>query len=145
MQETEETRDLSLGREDSPGGEHGNPLQYSCLENPTDRGTWWATVHGVTKSRTQLKRLSMKVSDCHHGLQNPCWVKREMRRLGGKRDSGEGQWKSGKVSRFEMLIRIKKCWCGSTNQRDECGMLEMTILKAVQLLRMARFRIRPRE
>ena len=32
-----------LGR--SPGGEHGNPLQYSCLENPTDRGAWWATVH----------------------------------------------------------------------------------------------------
>ena len=50
-----------------------------------------SSVHGVTKSRTQLKRLSMKVSDCHHGLQNPCWVKREMRRLGGKRDSGEGQ------------------------------------------------------
>ena len=36
-----------------------NPLQYSCLENPTDRGAWRATVHGVTKSQTQLKRLSM--------------------------------------------------------------------------------------
>ena len=36
----------------SPGGGHGNPLQYSCLENPMDRGAWWATVHGVTKSRT---------------------------------------------------------------------------------------------
>ena len=34
----------------SPGGGHGNPLQDSCLENPTDRGVWWATVHGVTKS-----------------------------------------------------------------------------------------------
>ena len=33
----------------SPGGEHDNPLQYSCLENPMDRGAWWATVHGVTK------------------------------------------------------------------------------------------------
>ena len=32
----------------SPGGEHGNPHQYSCLENPMDRGTWWATVPGVT-------------------------------------------------------------------------------------------------
>ena len=30
----------------SPGGGHGNPLQYSCLENPIDRGAWWATVHG---------------------------------------------------------------------------------------------------
>ena len=35
-----------------PGGENGNPLQYSCLENPMDRGTWWATVQGVKKSQT---------------------------------------------------------------------------------------------
>ena len=41
-----------LGR--SPGGGHGNPLQYSCLENPMDIGTWWATVYGVTKSQSQL-------------------------------------------------------------------------------------------
>ena len=34
----------------SPGGGHGNPLQYSCLENPMDRGTWWATVHRITES-----------------------------------------------------------------------------------------------
>ena len=34
----------------SPGEGNGNPLQYSCLENPRDRGAWWATVHGVTKS-----------------------------------------------------------------------------------------------
>ena len=36
----------------SPGEGNGNPLQYSCLENPMDRGAWWATVHGVTKSWT---------------------------------------------------------------------------------------------
>ena len=36
----------------SPGGGHGNPFQYSCLENPMDRGTWWARVHSVTKSWT---------------------------------------------------------------------------------------------
>ena len=42
-----------LGR--SPGGGHGNPLQYSCPENPMDRGAWWATVHTVVKSWTQLK------------------------------------------------------------------------------------------
>ena len=55
-----DTRDAGLipafGR--SPGGGDGNPLQYSCLENPTDRGAWRAAVHGVAKSRTQLKRLS---------------------------------------------------------------------------------------
>ena len=39
-----------LGR--SPGGGHDNPLQHSCLENPVDRGPWWATVHGVAKSPT---------------------------------------------------------------------------------------------
>ena len=43
----------------SPGGGHGNPLQYSCLENPMDRGAWIAAVHRVTKTQTQSKRLSM--------------------------------------------------------------------------------------
>ena len=37
-----------------PGEGNGNPLQYSCLGNPMDRGVWWATVHGVSKSWTQL-------------------------------------------------------------------------------------------
>ena len=46
-----------LGR--SPGGGHGNPLQYSCLENPMDRGDWQAMIHRVTNSWTQLKQLSM--------------------------------------------------------------------------------------
>ena len=41
-----------LGR--SPGGGNGNPLRYSCLENPTDRGACWAIVHGVSESQTQL-------------------------------------------------------------------------------------------
>ena len=36
----------------SPGGGNGNPFQYACLENPTDGGAWWATDHGVAKSRT---------------------------------------------------------------------------------------------
>ena len=41
--------------EDSPGGGHGNPLQYPCLEDPMDRGAWRATVRKVTESRTRLK------------------------------------------------------------------------------------------
>ena len=48
-----------LGR--SPGGGNGNPLQYSCLEDPTDRGAWWATVHGVAKSWTGLRQLSTQM------------------------------------------------------------------------------------
>ena len=47
------------GSRRSPGGWHGNPLQNSSLENPMDRGAWWATVHRVAQSRTQLKWLSM--------------------------------------------------------------------------------------
>ena len=42
----------------SPGGGNGNPLQFSCLENPMDRGAWWATVHSVARSWTQLEWLS---------------------------------------------------------------------------------------
>ena len=42
----------------SPGGEHGNPFQYSCLENPMGRGAWWATVHGVAQSWTWLSDLA---------------------------------------------------------------------------------------
>ena len=52
----------------SPAGGHGNPPQYSCLENPMDRGAWRATVHGVTKSWTQLKRLSTQRASKAEGL-----------------------------------------------------------------------------
>ena len=49
-----------LGR--SPGGGHGNPLQHSCLENPLERGAWWATVRGVAKSQTQLNNFHFSTS-----------------------------------------------------------------------------------
>ena len=42
------------GSERAPAAGNGNPLQYSCLEDPMDRGTWWAIVHGVRKSQTKL-------------------------------------------------------------------------------------------
>ena len=66
----------------SPGGRHGNPLQCSCLENPMDRGAWWATVHRVAKSQTWLEWLSMQayikyiyiyiyvISNLHHINRN---------------------------------------------------------------------------
>ena len=56
---TGDIKDVSLipGSGRSPGGGHGNPLQYSCLENLMDRGAWWATVHRVAKSQTQMKQL----------------------------------------------------------------------------------------
>ena len=49
---------LTPGSGRSPGEGHGNPLQYSCLENLIDRGAWWAMVYRVAKSRTRLKGLS---------------------------------------------------------------------------------------
>ena len=48
---------------------NGNPLQYSCLEIPMDRGAWWAAVHGVTKSRTQLSDFPFSFHS--HALENP--------------------------------------------------------------------------
>ena len=49
-----------LGR--FPGGGNGNPLQYSCLENRTDRGVWWITVHGIEKNQTGLSTHAGKNS-----------------------------------------------------------------------------------
>ena len=49
----------------SPGRGHGNPLQYSCLENPMDGRAWWATVHRVAKGQTGLKQLSI-----HNGKES---------------------------------------------------------------------------
>ena len=52
-----------LGLGGSLGGGHGNPLQYSRLKNPMDRGAWWSTVHSVAKNWTLLKRFSMYVRE----------------------------------------------------------------------------------
>ena len=54
MQKLEETWVGHLGQEDPLEEGNSNSLQYSCLKNPMDRGAWWATVHWVAKSRTQL-------------------------------------------------------------------------------------------
>ena len=57
-----------LGR--SPGEGNGNPLQYSCLENPMDRGAWRATVHGVAKSRTRLSNFTFTFTSSKPHLPN---------------------------------------------------------------------------
>ena len=56
-----------LGR--SPGRGHGSSLQHSCMENPMDRGAWWAAVHRITKSWPRLKRLSTHTQLCTHFLE----------------------------------------------------------------------------
>ena len=67
-----ETHVQSLGQEDPLEKEMATHLQYSCLENPMDRGAWWATVHGVAKSRTQLSDLTFKITadgGCSHEIK----------------------------------------------------------------------------
>ena len=68
-----DTRDVSLipGLERSPGGRHGNRLQYSCLENLMDRRAWRAIVHGVAKRWTQMKQLSTHAPKKDHISQLP--------------------------------------------------------------------------
>ena len=67
-------RHLTLSA-DTFGEGNGNPLQYCCLENPRDRGAWWAAVHGVAQSRTRLKRLSSSSSRHLNGLPGGSAVK----------------------------------------------------------------------
>ena len=60
----------------SPGEGNGNPLQYSCLENPMDGEAWWAIVHGVTKSRTRLSDLTLTISSAqfsHSVVSDSLW------------------------------------------------------------------------
>jgi len=64
----------------SPGEGNGTPLQYACLENPMERGAWWATVHGVAKSRTQLSNFTFTFIGYYSGYTslchtvNPCFL-----------------------------------------------------------------------
>ena len=81
----------SLGREDPL--EEGNPFQYSCLENFMDRGAWWATVHGVTKSQPPPKRLS-RTHAWGHFLQ--------------PQQSSRGKWGWGLKLQKETLLRREK-------------------------------------
>ena len=68
----------------SPGGGHGNPLQYSCLENPTDRGSQQATVHRVTKSQTTAE---MTQHACTH-----VFINKQIKspKVGSEREWGNG-------------------------------------------------------
>ena len=80
--DTRDGRDVRLipGMGRSPGGGNGNPLKYSYLENSVDRGAWWATVHGVAKSQTQLSihtythtHTHIYVCVCIFGLYPSLW------------------------------------------------------------------------
>ena len=87
-------RDVGLipGSGRSPGGWHGHPLQYSCLEDPLDRGAWQATVHRVTQIWTQLKRLRTHIcmhdviqSLKFHGHHIITFIKQSLEQMEGKK------------------------------------------------------------
>ena len=73
---TSNARDMGSipGSGSSPGGGNGNPLKYSCLGNSMDRGTWWATVGGVAKSRTQLSNWAATTTNVYKTL----WYRKEI-------------------------------------------------------------------
>ena len=85
--------DSWVGR--SPGGGHSNQLQYSCLENPMDRGAWQVTVHRVPKSWTRLNRLST-----HAGTQAP------KKCLLGERMNGDSPMVPGSQQRPVLLLKL---------------------------------------
>ena len=83
--------DLIPGLGRSPGEGNGNPLQHSCLENPMDGEAWWATVHRVTKSRTQLSDFTFHFHVTCPGrsiIALHMWSKRE-RKNGNKWEGGK--------------------------------------------------------
>ena len=90
---------LLLGR--SHGGGHGNLLQYSCLENPRDRGAWWATVHRVVKTQTRPKRLST-----HTHNQGSCKICAGLLQAAAHCESPAGRL-------FPKLNGHGKCFCVS--------------------------------
>ena len=101
-------RKLFLPKGLSPGGGNGNPLQYSCLGNPLDRGTWQATVHGVTKTDTMNKRAL-----------SPLEQSRQKSQFGGRMSlspphlpfNKEGWlWAQGPLHSFNCLLTSRKNW-----------------------------------
>ena len=77
----------------SPGERHGNPLQYSCLENAMDRGAWWATVHGVAKeldTTEQLTRTHLVLSPRTWSSHHCCFLEA----------AGSAQWEVGGADSF---------------------------------------------
>ena len=96
-----------LGR--PPEGGYGSPLQYSCLENPMDRGAWRATVHRVAKSQTRLKRLSM------HARTYICIIKSVAVYL------KLTQYNSLVAQMVNCLPAMRETWVRSMGQEDSPG------------------------
>ena len=114
----------------SPREGNGNPLQYSCLENPMDGGAWWATVHRVTKSRTQLSDLDFTLTFWPAGRFNQSILKEinpeysleglilnlKLQYLMGRANSLENTLMLGKIEGRRRRGQQRVGWMGSSNQ-----------------------------
>ena len=98
-----------LGWEDSPGEGDGYPLQYSCLENSMDRGTWQATVHGVAKSRTWLSNVQFQWFIAHRLKRNDLGSSLAVQSLGFHTSTNEGL---GLINNWELGFCKPKPWPG---------------------------------
>ena len=87
---------------------NGYPFQYSCLENPLDRRAWWAAVHGVTQSRTRLKRLSMHAC-IGKGNGNPLQCPRD-----------KGAWWAAVYGVTQSQTRLKRLSSSSSSCQFTC-------------------------
>ena len=107
----------------SAGEGNGNPLQYSCLENPMDGGAWWAAVHRVTQSRTQLKRLSMHAC-IGEGNGNPlqCSCLENLK--------NGGAWWAAVCGVAQSWTRLKQL-SSSSDSRGDQGDMRNTVLTGV--------------
>ena len=83
MQDTLEMAGSIPGWGRPPREGHGYPLQYSCLENSMNRGTWWATVQGITKSQTRLSDLHNTTTMFKGRMINPTCIWKEHEIIGG--------------------------------------------------------------
>ena len=90
---------LSMTRNKSGEG-NGNPLQYSCLENPVDRGAWWAAVYSITQSWTRLKRLS------RHALEMEMATHSQYSCLESPRDGGA--WRAAVYGVVQSWTQLKR-------------------------------------
>ena len=109
MQEcySQRSREKDIGWWKQSSGEgNGNPLYYSCLENPTHRGAWWATVHRVAQSRTRLKRLSSS------NKQSLEWC--EERGRGCKSRNAGGLWKLEETRKQVLPWKPQNATCWPT-------------------------------
>ena len=107
------------------GEGNGNPLQCPCLENPRDRGAWWATIYGVAQSRTWLKRLSSRVhhAKCQAGwitsLIQDCWEKYQQPQICRQYQPNDRKQRGNK----SLLMKVKK--------ENENARLKLNIFKTM--------------